>query len=76
MVFVTDADISGASGPNHSPQSIALLQRALETKVLDPNTIVKQPCAPTAGLSRCTSISTVTSVRCPNSHCSGAIGRS
>ena len=43
MVFVTDADISRAGGPNHSPQSIALLQRALETKVLDPNTIVKQP---------------------------------
>jgi hypothetical protein len=43
MVFVTDADISSAGGPNHSPQSIALLQRALETKVLDPNTIVKQP---------------------------------
>ena len=43
MVFVTDADLSTAGGPNRSPQSIALLQRALETKVLDPNTIVKQP---------------------------------
>jgi len=43
MVFVTDADMSRAGGPNHSPQSIALLQRALETKILDPNAIVKEP---------------------------------
>lgn len=43
LVFVTDADISRAGGPNHSPQSIALLQRALETKILDPNTVVKEP---------------------------------
>jgi hypothetical protein len=43
LVFVTDADISRAGGPNHSPQSIALLQRALETKILDPNTVMKEP---------------------------------
>lgn len=43
VVFVTDADLSTAGGPNRSPQSIALLRRALEAKVLDPNTVVKQP---------------------------------
>lgn len=43
VVFVTDADNSTAGGKDHSPQSIALMKRALEAKVLDPNTIVKQP---------------------------------
>jgi hypothetical protein len=43
VVFVIDVDNTTANGKDHSPQSIALMQRALEAKILDPNTIVKQP---------------------------------
>ena len=41
--FVGDSDLSFRSLPDHSDTTFVLLQRALEGKILDPNTLVKGP---------------------------------
>ena len=43
LAFVTGADLTTAGGPDHSARTIPLLQRALETRIVDANAMVKEP---------------------------------